>query len=40
MAPAATRKLIVDKLNAEVVKIFSRPELRKARAEPSRAPSR
>jgi tripartite-type tricarboxylate transporter receptor subunit TctC len=30
MAPAATPKPIVDKLNAEVVKIISRPDLQKA----------
>jgi len=40
MAPAATPKLIVDKLNAEAVKIVSRPDLQKAWTEPSRAPSR
>ena len=33
MAPAATPKPIVDKLNAEVVKIISRPDLQKAWAE-------
>jgi tripartite-type tricarboxylate transporter receptor subunit TctC len=33
MAPAATPKPIVDKLNAEVVKIISRPDLQKTWAE-------
>ncbi|HUL55567.1 MAG TPA: tripartite tricarboxylate transporter substrate binding protein, partial [Usitatibacter sp.] len=33
MAPAATPKAIVDKLNAEITKVTSSPELRKAWAE-------
>src|ERR1700730_8154582 len=37
MAPAATPKPIIDKLNAEVVKIISRPALQKVWAEPGAA---